>query len=74
MPHVKNLSNEVLTTITAGNINPGESKNVKDWEMPLIHSKKIEITKPIKKKIEITKPIKKKIEITKPVKKKKGKK
>lgn len=50
MPHVKNLSNEVLTTITAGNINPGESKEVKDWEMPLIHSKKIEITESVKKK------------------------
>ena len=50
MPLVKNLSKEVLTTITAGNINAGEIKEVKDWEIPLIQSTKIEITESVKKK------------------------
>lgn len=46
MAEVRNLSKEVITTITAGNIYPGGTKTVSDWECPLIegmHGKKVEI-------------------------------
>lgn len=53
MAQVRNLSNEVITTITAGNIAPDGVKTVKDWECPLIemiHGKKVLIVKAEEKK------------------------
>lgn len=53
MAQVKNLSKEVITSITAGNITPGEMKKVADWEVPLlemIHGKRIEAFVEEKKK------------------------
>ena len=55
MAQVKNLSNEVITTITAGNVYFDEVKTVADWEAPLlemVHGKKVQIVvgEPEKKK------------------------
>lgn len=46
MAQVRNLSREVITTITAGNINPGDSKKVADWEVQILsalHGNKLSI-------------------------------
>lgn len=45
MAKVKNLNKEVITTITAGNINPGQTKDVQNWEvkiLEMLHGKKVE--------------------------------
>lgn len=38
MAIVKNLSKEIITSITAGNIAPGEEKKIADWEVALIEN------------------------------------
>lgn len=46
MAQVRNLSKEVITTITAGNIKPGDSKRVADWEVKILsamHGNKISV-------------------------------
>lgn len=47
MAHAKNLSNEIITTITAGNIMPSGKKKIADWEAPIIemiHGSKVVIS------------------------------
>ena len=50
MAQVKNLSKDIITTITAGNINPQETKMVADWEVDIIkilHTKVEVVEKPV---------------------------
>ena len=55
MALARNLSNAIITTITAGNIGPNREKKIKDWEghiLEMLHGKKVLIIKdtPIQKK------------------------
>ena len=55
MALARNLSNAIITTITAGNISPNREKKIEDWEGPILemlHGKKVLIIKdtPIQKK------------------------
>ena len=53
MALVRNLSNSIITTITAGNIIPNGEKKVADWEVSILenlHGKKIMVIPEEKKK------------------------
>jgi hypothetical protein len=53
MAIVRNLSNGVITTITAGNIIPNGEKKVADWEVSILenfHGNKIMVIPEAKKK------------------------
>ena len=53
MALVRNLSKEIITTITAGNIPSNEEKRVEDWEVSILenlHGKKIMVIPEAKKK------------------------
>lgn len=47
MARVRNLSKEMITTITAGNLMPGDAKEVPSWEakvMAMLHGKRLEVS------------------------------